>query len=465
MDQQKANTHEYVAKLVERCRIAQAVAEHFEQEKVDEIVKAVTWAVVKEENAIKYAKLAYEESGMGDIESKLGKLRKKPRGLLRELNAEKSVGVVEVDQEKGLMKIIKPVGTIGALVPCTNPEVTPVINGMCGLKGRNAVLFSPHPKTRKTTFGVVELMRSALEKHGTPADLLVCAEDPTIEMSKEIMRQCDLVIATGGPGMVRAAYSSGTPAYGVGAGNGVVVVDETADCEDAAHKIMLSKTNDLASGCSSENSLLIHKSIYEKCIKALRSEGGYLTSHDEKESLQRIMWVDGRLNKDIIAQPVKKIAALAHITIPEYAKFLMVPEVDAGPEYPFSGEKLSLVLTIYQYTHFETAIEIINKIHSFSGAGHSCGIHSFSNEHILQLSLRTKTGRVMVRQPLNYGNSGDWCNGMPWTVSLGCGTWGGNIISENITFKHYINQTLVSIPIKRNVPTDEELFGDIMHTD
>ena len=457
------NAKEYVAELMQRARKAQEVAASFTQEKVDELVKAIAWALVKEENAQEVATMAIEESQLGTYEAKYGKLQKKIRGALRDIKDAKSVGVIEKDEAKNLIKIAKPVGIIGALVPCTNPEATPVIKAMFALKGRNAVVFAPHPRTKKTNARIVELMRQALKKHGAPEDLLIAIENPSIEISGEVMSQCDLVVATGGSGMVKAAYSSGTPAYGVGVGNAVVVVDETADINDAAHKIMLSKTFDYATSCSAENSLVIQEGIYDKLIEAMKEEGGYLVPAAEKKKLQNAMWVDGHLSRDIVAQPAAKIAGLAGIELSADKSFIMVEEEGIGAAYPFSGEKLSVVVTLYKYKEFGEAIDKVNEITGYQGDGHSCGIHSFNEEHILALSLNTRTSRVMVRQPQCYANSGDWVNGMPFTLTLGCGSWGGNISSENITWKHFINTTWVSSPIEPVIPTDEALFGDIMN--
>jgi len=455
----------YVEDLIKRARIAQRIAESYTQERVNEISTAVAWAAVKEENASELAKLALEETQFGDYESKYKKILKKIKGVQRDIKNMKTVGIIENDLEKGIIKIAKPVGVIGALIPCTNPEVTPVIKAMNALKGRNSVVFSPHPKSKKTTIRTVELMRETLKKHNAPEDLLICAEFINKEISNEIMKQCDLIIATGGAEMVKAAYSSGTPAYGVGVGNAVVVIDETADIEDAAHKIMLSKTFDLSAGCSCENSIVVKDSIYDKFLHALEKEGGYIVNSDEKRSLQETMWIDGHLNPEIIIKPAQKIALHAKISIPQNCKFLIVEEKGIGKAYPFSGEKLSVVLTAYKYNDFDEAVKIVNDIQEYQGAGHSCGIHSFNEENIMKLCNDTKTSRVMIRQPQNYGNSGDWCNGMPFTVSLGCGTWGGNIVSENICMKHYINVTWVSSPIEPNIPTDPELFGEIMIKD
>jgi sulfoacetaldehyde dehydrogenase len=456
-------TKGYINELINRARQAQNVLESHSQEQVDRLITAIGWAMVNEEKSREFARLAFVETDMGDIESKYMKFQKKIRGLLRDLKGVKSVGVIKEDNENGIIEVAKPVGVIGALIPCTNPEITPVIKAINAIKGRNAVVFSPHPRSKRTTFEVVGLMREVLKKYKAPADTLICIEEPTKEISQELMRQCDLVIATGGSNMVRAAYSSGTPAYGVGAGNAVIVIDETANLKDAAMKIRISKTADLATGCSSDNSIVVQEDIYEDLLKALKEEKGYLVNSEEKELLQKVLWVDGHLNGEIIARPATRIAEIAGFEVPEDTRFIMVEETGIGKDYPFSGEKLSVVLTVYKYKDFNEAVEKVNTIQQYQGAGHSCGIHSFNEEHIMQLSCQTKTSRVMVRQAQAVGNSGDWGNGMPFTVTLGCGTWGGNITTENITWKHYINITRVAFPIEEVIPSDEEIFGDIIY--
>lgn len=456
------NPEVYVKNLVTRAKKAQCVLNRYTQERVDELVKAIAWAAVKEENSAKISELAVEESGLGYYEAKHIKIQKKIRGALRDMKDVRSVGIIERDDKCGLLKIAKPVGVIGAIVPCTNPEATPVLKAMHAIKGRNAVVFSPHPRTKNTNKLIVDIMRDALKRRGAPEDILITVEQPTRDISNEIMKQCDLIVATGGSPLVKAAYSSGTPAYGVGMGNAVIVVDETADIKDAANKIMLSKTFDYATSCSADNSLVVQEGVYDMLVKALKDEGGYLTTSEEKSKLQNIMWVDGNLNPKIIAQPAKIIAQLAGIEIGDNIKFIMVEEEGTGVEYPFSGEKLSVVLTLYKYGSFQDAIEKVNRITGYHGSGHSCGIYSYNEEHISLLALETMTSRVMVRQPQCYGNSGNWDNGMPFSLTLGCGTWGGNISTENITWKHMINTTWVSFPIEPLIPTDEELFGDIM---
>lgn len=453
---------EIIKGLIDRARKAQKIADDYNQEKVDELVKACAWAIIKTDNSEMIAKLAIEESQLGNYNGKYSKLQKKIRGVVMELNRARSVGIIERDETKGIIKIAKPVGVIGALVPCTNPEATPVINALNALKGRNAIIFAPHPRTKKTNTVIVNLMRDTLKKHGAPEDLIIGLEEPSVELSRELMTQCDLVVATGGAGMVKAAYSSGTPAYGVGAGNVVTVVDETADLKDSAKKIMLSKTFDYATSCSADNNLVLVESIYHDMIEALKSEGGYMCTPAEKAKLEAVVFPNGLLGRDHIAQSAQRIGELAGISVNDDVKFFLVEENGVGPKHPFSGEKMSVIAAVYRTKDFTRAVDKVNEITSYQGAGHSCGLYSTDMKRIEEYGLKTKTSRVMVRQPQVYGNSGNWDNGMPWTLTLGCGTWGGNISSENIIWKHFVNTTWISLPIPERIPSDEDLFGDII---
>lgn len=454
------SAQEYVASLIKRARAAQKIAETYSQERVDRLTGAMAWALVKPENSDRISALAVEESGLGYYEAKQIKMQKKIRGTYRDMKHAKSCGIIEVDEQKGLIKLAKPVGVIGAIVPCTNPEATPSINALGAIKCRNAIVFSPHPRTKKTNMLICDILRGVLKRHGAPEDLILSVPEPTVEISAEVMRQCDLVVATGGSGLVKAAYSSGTPAYGVGAGNAVVIVDDDADIADAARKIMLSKTFDYATSCSSDNAVIIMSPVYDKTLAALQKEGGYLCNDEEKAKLQNTMFKDGHLNTNLTARSPEVIARAAGIDAAKNCKFFMVLEDGVGPEHPFSDEKLSVILAVYKSDSFDSAVDLLNKIHEFKGKGHSCGIHGFNEEHIMQLALRSYTSRIMVRQPVCFGNSGNWDNGMPFTLSLGCGTWGGNMASENITYKHMMNTTWVSSPIPEVVPDDRQLFGE-----
>lgn len=453
----------YVSELFERARKAQKVIEGYDQERVDHLVTAIVWNIVKPGVIEEISEFAVEETQMGNYESKYAKLNTKLKGALRDMKGKKSMGIIERDEERGLFKIAKPVGVVGGVLPTTNPEATPVLKAIMAIKTRNAVILSPHPRAKKTNTMIIDKVREVLKKYDAPEDLVIAVENPTLGISQEVMVQADLVLATGGGAMVHSAYTSGTPAYGVGVGNAVVVVDETADLSDAADKIMRSKTFDFATSCSAENSLVIQESVYDELVKELEAVGGYLLSEEEKASLQANMWKNGVLNNDIVAQSVEKIAEVGQINLPEGKKFLMVEETNVGPDYPFSGEKLSQVVTLFKFNAFSEAIDRVNEITEYQGKGHSCGIHSTDDKRIEEYALKTYTSRVMVRQPQCLANSGAWTNGMPMTLSLGCGTWGGNISSENITWKHLLNTTWVSYPTPANQPTDEELFGDVMN--
>ncbi len=452
-----------VADLIKKARVAQEVIEKFTQEQVDELVAAIGWEMVQEDNVDKIAKFAVEESQLGNYDGKYGKMMKKIRGAVRDMKGQKSVGIIERDPEKGLIKIAKPVGVVGALVPCTNPEATPVIKVMSAIKGRNAIVFAPHPRTKKTNKMIIEMMHEVLKKYNVPTDLIGNIETPSLDLSSELMSQCDLVMATGGTGMVKSAYSSGKPAYGVGAGNAVMIVDETADLKDAAHKIKVGKVFDYATSCSAENSLVIVEEVYEELVENLKKEGGYLLDSNEKQKLADVMWENGVISRKIVAQSPQVIADAAGIEIPEDTEFIMVEEDGVGPDHPFSGEKMSIVVALHKVKTFKDTIDKVNEITGYQGTGHSCGIHTTDEKRVEEVGLKVKVSRIMVRQPQSAGNSGNWDNGMPFTLTLGCGTWGGNISSENITWKHYINVTWVSSPIKEVIPTDEELFGSVMN--
>ena len=454
---------EYVAELIERARKAQEAIDNYTQAQVDRLVEAVVWNIVKDGPAQEIAKLAVEESRMGNFEGKYNKLMAKSKGAIRDMKGKKSVGVIEIDEEKKIMKIAKPVGVIGALIPCTNPEATPTVKVAHALKGRNAIIMSPHPRTKKTNSLIAKYMRETLKKYGAPEDLVIAIDEPTMDISNELMKQCDLILATGGAGLVKSAYSSGTPAYGVGAGNAVIVVDADADLKDAAMKIRMSKTFDFATSCSAENSIILQEGIYNDMLDALKAEGGYLCNAEEKELLQKALWVDNHLNPLIIAQSAQVIAKIAGIKVNEDTTFIMVEEDGVGPNHPFSGEKLSVVVAVFKFGKFDEAVDRVNEITRYQGMGHSCGIHSFNEENIMKLALSTKVSRMNVNQGQSLANTGNWFNGMPFTTSLGCGTWGGNISSENITWKHLINTTTVSRHFPPVIPTDEELFGDVMN--
>lgn len=453
----------YIAELIERARKAQRIAEGFSQEKVDELAAAITWEIVLNDDLVKeIAEYSYDECRLGDVPSKIAKVAGKCRGVYYDIKNEKTVGVVEEIPERGLQRILKPVGVVGSLVPSTQADMHPIVQALFVIKARDAVIFSPHPRGKRTTKKTTDLLRAVMKKYDAPEDLFIAIEDPSIPRTNELMKQCDLVMATGGQGMVKAAYSSGTPAYGVGAGNSMIVVDATADLADAAPKIIASKTFDLAAGCSCDNSLLINESVYEDMLAELKKNGAHMLNAEEKEKLQAAIWPnwpqDHMINRDIVASPVENIVKIAGLEVPEGTTLLLVEEDKTGEATPFAGEKMSLVSTVYKITDMDDAVRITNENHAYSGAGHSCGIYSKTAENIEKYSLETYTTRVVVNQPQAATNTGSWTSGMPFTSSLGCATWGGNIASENIVLKHYMNNTWVINEIPSRQPTDEELM-------
>jgi sulfoacetaldehyde dehydrogenase len=449
--------------LLDRGREAMARIADFDQRRVDRLCQAVAWATANMDTSIRLANMSVDESGMGGREPTR---RGKVLGILRDALRQKSMGVIEEIPEKGIVKYAKPAGVICSLIPVTSPYITPIGIAIYAIKCKDAVIFSPHPSSRKTTNEVVRLMRGALNRLDVPEDVLQCVERPSIPLANELMSICDLTIATGGPAMVKAAYSSGKPAYGVGAGNATMVIDETADIEDAARNTRISKTNDHGSGCSADGNLLVEASIYDRFLDQLQKEGGYLVSHHEKSLLQKAYWdEEGRRTADTIARPAATVAAKAGISLPADKTFFIVPESHIGKQYLFSTEKLGVVLSIIKFNGFDDALDKVRQIFETGGKGHSCGIYSFNDDHIHRLALTAPVSRIMVRQVQSRSNAGTFTNGMPMTSSMGCGVWGGNITNENIALKHYMNVTWVSRPMPEDKPSEEELFGEFYNSE
>jgi sulfoacetaldehyde dehydrogenase len=444
--------------LLARAKTAMLAVETCDQAAVDRLCRAVAWAGGNEATATRLAKMSVDESGLGSPEPKR---RAKVLGILRDALRQKSMGVIEEIPEKGIVKYAKPAGVIASLIPVTSPYVTPIGIAIYAIKCKDAVIFSPHPGSRQTTNETVRIMRGALSKLGAPEDLLQCVERPSIPLANELMRLCDMTIATGGPAMVRAAYSSGKPAYGVGPGNATMVIDETADIAEAARNTRISKTNDYGSGCSADGNILVDASIYETFLRQLQTEGGYLVTGAEKALLEKAFWdFDGHRTQNTIARAASVVAGIAGFKIPEDKTFLLVEERHIGKDHLFSTEKLGTVLAVFRYSGFDMALEMVRQIFETAGKGHSCGIYSFNDDHIHRLAMIAPVSRIMVRQVQSSSNAGTFTNGMPMTSSMGCGIWGGNITNENISLKHYMNVTWVSRPIPEDRPSEQELFGE-----
>jgi sulfoacetaldehyde dehydrogenase len=455
-----AQEQSLAADMLARARVAMAEIADYDQARVDRLAQAIGWALGNETTFVRLAHMSVDESGIGDREGRAAK-RFKIHGILRDALREKSVGVIEENTAKGLIKYGKPAGVIASIVPMTNPELTPPGTAIYAIKARDAVIFSPHPRTKATTNEVVRILREVMVREGAPADVFQCIAEPSIPLSQELMAICDLTLATGGAAMVRAAYSSGKPAFGVGGGNSTMVIDETADVAEAANNSHLSKTSDYGSGCSADGNLLIDDRIYDAMISQLLVEGGYLASEADKTLLERAMWdADGSRILATVAQPAPKLAAAAGFSIPDDRTFIIVEQDEIGGQHRFSGEKLTTLMAAFRYHGFDDALDKVRRIYEVAGKGHSCGIFSYDQDHIDALARVAPVSRIMVRQPQSKANAGSFTNGMPMTSSLGCGVWGGNVTNENISLKHYLNATWVSYPIAEDRPSEQELFGD-----
>ena len=451
-----------VAECVARARAAQRAYEAFTQEQVDEVVLAVGWAIMEPARNRALAELAVADTGLGNVEDKVTKNHRKTLGLLRDLKGRKSVGVISEDPAKGLIEIARPVGVVGAVTPSTNPAATPANKIINALKGRNAIILSPSPKGYSTGALLLQYIHEELRRVGAPADLVQQLPAPVSKAATlELMRQVDLVVVTGSQNNVRTAYQSGTPAIGVGAGNAAVIVDETADLPQAAYKIRLSKTFDNATSCSAENSVVIVDAVYEAALRALQAEGGVLLDAAQKQVLQQAMWPDGHLSPAIMAKSAPVIADLAGLRGEDFARarFLMVEESGFGTEHPFSGEKLSPVLTVYRARDFEHARQIVDRIYAYQGSGHSIGLHSRRPERALQIGLDLPACRVIVNQAHCFATGGSFDNGLPFSLSMGCGTWGRNSISDNLNYKHFLNITRIAAPCTPDEPSVDDIFG------
>lgn len=453
-----------IQSLIQKAKIAQQSINNYTQEQIDLVCLAIGYEVYQDDNIEKLAKQAVEETKMGNVQDKIAKHKNKVLGVLSDLKGVKSVGLIEENPIKKIRKYAKPVGVVGALTPVTNPTATPASNAITILKGRNAVIFAPHPKAKVASKMAVDMMREGLKKVGAPEDLIQIIETPSVEMTNLLMQHVDVVLATGGGAMVKAAYSSGKPAYGVGPGNSVTIMAEDADVKDAVSKIMVSKAFDHATSCSSENSVIIHESIYEDAIAEMMRLGAYFVKGQERDQLEHFMWPVNQkgyrsINGEIVAKPVTYIAKQAGISIPNTTKVLLVEGREDIESDFYSQEKLSPVLTVFKYQTFEEGYQKLVRLTDNYGTGHSCGIHTFNQSYVDFLGKHMKSSRILVNQPQAAGNGGAFFNGMPSTVSLGCGSWGGNITSENINYKHFINVTWVSEYFTPKRPSDDEIFG------
>ena len=456
-----------VAAIIARARAAQAIADRWTQAQADEAAIAAGWAIVEPGRNRALAERAVADTGLGNVPDKIAKNRRKTIGLLRDLAATRSVGIIHEDAAAGLIEIARPVGVVAAITPSTNPAATPANNIVNALKCRNAIVLAPSPKGHSTLALLLAFVHAELDRIGAPRDLVQQLAAPVDRaQTMELMRQADLVIATGSATNVRAAYMSGTPAIGVGPGNVTVIVDETAEVAGAAAKIARSKTFDNATSCSSENSVIVLDGVHDAFIGALQTHGARVLNDAEIRTLQAAMFPEGRLSPAFIAKSAREIVERSGLTRPELrdARILVVPQDAAaiGPGYPFSGEKLSPVLTLYHAAHFDEAAATAARILRHQGAGHSIGLHTRSDERPAALGLHLPVCRVIVNQAHCFATGGSFDNALPFSLSMGCGTWGGNSISDNLNYRHFLNITRVVRPMpddRVHEPDEDEIFG------
>ena len=452
-----------VETVVAQARAAQTQFETASQQVVDELIIGLAWAIIEPETNRSLAEQAVLETGLGNVEDKIIKNHRKTLGLLRDLKKAISCGIIQELPEQGLVEIARPVGVVGAVTPSTNPIATPLNKTLNALKGRNSIILAPSPKGEAVCQRVVDLLQNILRRSGHPENLIQKLPTPVSkEATHELMQLVDLIVVTGSQNNVRASYRSGTPAIGVGAGNVSTLIDETADLVSAAKNIVASKSFDNATSCSSENSVVIVDEVYEKTVAALENEGATMLSAEETQNLQNALWIQGRLNPDLIAKSASDIAKAAGLERPEISKLkvLMVEETGTGSEHPFSGEKLCPVLTVYRAASFEDACRQIEKIYDFQGKGHSVGLHSQDESRPLKMGLNLPACRVIVNQAHCFATGGSFDNGLPFSLSMGCGTWGGNSISENLNYLHYLNIVRIVRPIPPVEPSVDEIFGE-----
>ncbi|MCU4159798.1 aldehyde dehydrogenase family protein [Acidiphilium sp. AL] len=466
MDQVAANIETdgvtgLVEHLVANARRAMAAIAGADQDRTDEFVIAVAWSLYRPDRAETLAKLAVRDTGIGNVADKIIKNQRKTFGTLRDLLRAKSVGMIEEDRTLGIVKFAKPIGVVAAVTPSTNPSATAVNKAMMAIKGRNAIIIAPSPTGLVTTTETVAAMRAELARIGAPPDLVQVLPAPASkQMTQTLMEAADLVVVTGSQDNVRRAYRSGTPAIGVGAGNVPVIVDETADLDDAARKITASKTFDNSTSCSSENALIIVDAVYDQALAALRRAGGYLCTPAEAARIQSILWQGGKLNRSLIARDAEILAR--EFDLPEearQARFFMVEETGCGPEHPFSGEKLSLVLAVYRASDIGQAMSTVRRILDYQGRGHSCGIHTKDLKRATRLAESLDVVRVLVNFGHTFGNGGGFDSGLNFTLSMGCGSWQKNSISENLNYRHFLNITHLVTPIAEDRPSEADLFG------
>ncbi|MDR1492108.1 MAG: bifunctional acetaldehyde-CoA/alcohol dehydrogenase [Planctomycetaceae bacterium] len=438
---------ETLVQLIRRVRQSQKIYENYSQEEVDKIFKAAAMAAASQR--IPLSKLAVEETGMGIVEDKVIKNHFASEYIYNKFKDAKTCGVIDNEPEYGIKKIAEPVGIVAGVVPTTNPTSTTIFKALLALKTRNGIIFSPHPRAKRSTVMAAEIVLEAAVEAGAPEGIIGWIDEPTVEMSRHLMMHpdIDLILATGGPGMVSAAYSSGKPAIGVGAGNTPAIIDETASIRMAVNSILLSKTFDNGMICASEQSVIVVKDVYDAVKAEFNLRGAYFADEEEKELLRKYMFKDGKLNAEIVGQSAYKIAKNAGFDVREETKVLIGEIADVGYGEPLSFEKLSPVLGMYRVADFQEACVKAESLIEFAGMGHTAVLYTnpLNIDRIDYYGKLASTGRVLINQPSSHGAIGDIYNfRLEPSLTLGCGSWGGNSVSENVGVKHLINTKVIS---------------------
>lgn len=448
-----------VHRLVERAREAQAVFETFPQEKVDAIVR--DFAKYVYDNAEALAGMAHKETGLGVYADKVLKAKGKSRVIWNNLKGKKSRGIIGEDAEQGIVLVAKPMGVVGAVCPVTNPIVTPMCNAMFALKAGNAVIFAPHPKADDSTWHLTKEYQRIVREHGGPEHLVQAVRRGSVQTTQTLMKAVDVVVATGGGAMVKSAYSSGKPSFGVGAGNVPVIIDRGVDLADAVGKIVAGAAFDNGIICSHEQFVLAPEELYADTVAAFRDTGEVWFTDDpaQVDRVRAVVFDRGHLNKDVVGRPAHEIGARAGLPVPESARIILVPADGAGDEDILAKEKLCPVVAILPYRTFEEAVELAKANLIVEGAGHSAALHSNDEAHIRAMGVALPISRLVVNQSSALTAGGSLTNGFAPTTTLGCGSWGGNSISENLDYKHLMNVSRIGNLIRRPVPTDEEIWA------
>lgn len=454
------NNQEYLDDLIARSRAAQKIVETYSQEQVDAICYEMAKTIF--DNAEPLAKLAVEESHMGVYEDKVNKNKGKARIIWNNLKGKKSVGILRELKEEGLIEIAKPMGVIGAATPTTNPIVTPMCNAMFALKGRNTIIISPHPSAKNCAKAIKALYDEKFEKLGVPKDIFLVIDEPSNELSAMLMKNVDVVLATGGKGVVKAAYSSGKPSYGVGAGNVQGIMDTDIDIKDAVTKVIASRTFDNGIICSGDQTLIAPRCDFKAIIDEFVAQGAYYTDNkDEVDAIRDAVFPGGAMNKKLVGHTAKEVAEAAGVEIGD-AKMIIVKAGGVGEDDLLSKEKMCPLLSAYEYDTWEEAVDIAYANLNVEGKGHSVSIQSNNKEHIKYAGETLPVSRVLINQSCATQNGGAFTNSLQPTTTLGCGSWGNNSISENLSYYHLFNVTRVAFEKEGwYQPSDEEIWAPL----